>query len=266
MVALGVVYLLAVLLVSSVWGTVLGLATALISAAAFNFFHLPPTGRFTIAEGENWVALIVFFVTAIVASQLAEQGRRRAEEAQQRSREADLAAEMARLLLGGASIDESLRVVGQRIARVRPPLGGHRARLGQRPRSAAAHCRCWWKAAAPAPCWSPGTRRDRRSRPCRIAWYRRSRHWWAPPAGAKSWRQHSARVGAGLKLCVLRRPAASLVDRIPGFIDRDLALDGFKHVNARGRGEVQALDHNIRKLGRDRVALCRCLCGRLPEV
>ena len=62
MVALGVVYLLAVLLVSSVWGTVLGLATALISAAAFNSFHLPPAGRFTIAEGENWVALIVFFV------------------------------------------------------------------------------------------------------------------------------------------------------------------------------------------------------------
>jgi Domain of unknown function (DUF4118) len=44
-VALGVVYLLAVLLVSSFWGGWLGVATALASTLAFNFFHIPPTGR-----------------------------------------------------------------------------------------------------------------------------------------------------------------------------------------------------------------------------
>ena len=44
-VALGVVYLVAVLLVSSVWGGRLGAATALVSALAFNFFYIPPTGR-----------------------------------------------------------------------------------------------------------------------------------------------------------------------------------------------------------------------------
>ena len=46
--------------------------TALAGAAAFNVFHLPPTGGFTLAEGENWVALAVFVVTAVVASELAE--------------------------------------------------------------------------------------------------------------------------------------------------------------------------------------------------
>ena len=51
----GVVYMLAVLLVSSYWGLWMGLATALLSALAFNFFHIPPTGRFTIAESENWL-------------------------------------------------------------------------------------------------------------------------------------------------------------------------------------------------------------------
>jgi hypothetical protein len=35
----------------------------------------PPTGRFTISEGENWVALAVFFVAALVASTLAERER-----------------------------------------------------------------------------------------------------------------------------------------------------------------------------------------------
>ena len=41
-VSTGVVYLLAVLLVSSYWGLWLGLLTGFLSAAAFNFFHLPP--------------------------------------------------------------------------------------------------------------------------------------------------------------------------------------------------------------------------------
>ena len=40
-VSLGVVYLLAVLLVATVWGLWLGVATAVASALAFNFFHIP---------------------------------------------------------------------------------------------------------------------------------------------------------------------------------------------------------------------------------
>jgi two-component system, OmpR family, sensor histidine kinase KdpD len=115
-VALGVVYLLAVLLVSSFGGGGLGVATALASALAFNFFHIPPTGRFTISEGENWVALAVFFVAAIVASTLAERERTRTREAQERRQEADLSAEMARLLLRGSSLDDALPVVSARLA------------------------------------------------------------------------------------------------------------------------------------------------------
>jgi two-component system, OmpR family, sensor histidine kinase KdpD len=115
-VSTGVVYLLAVLLVSSGWGLWLGLFTAVLSAAAFNFFHIPPTGEFTIADGENWVALAVFLVAAGVVSGLADAARSRAEEAERRRGEADLAAEMARILLSGAVLDHSLRTVGQRIA------------------------------------------------------------------------------------------------------------------------------------------------------
>ncbi len=43
-VSLGVVYLLAVLVISLVWGALLGFTTALLSALAFNFFHIPPVG------------------------------------------------------------------------------------------------------------------------------------------------------------------------------------------------------------------------------
>jgi len=115
-VSTGVLYMLAVLLVSSRWGLWLGIATAVLSAIAFNFFHLPPTGRFSIAESENWVALGVFVVAAVVVSTLAARGNTRAEEAERGRREADLTAEMARLLLGGGRIEDSLATVGQRIA------------------------------------------------------------------------------------------------------------------------------------------------------
>jgi two-component system sensor histidine kinase KdpD len=112
----GVLYLLAVLLVASIWGLGLGLVTALASALAFNYFHIPPTHRFTISDGGNWVALGVFLVAATVAGSLAEIARARADEADRRRQEADLAAELARLMLGGADLPTALAVAGERLA------------------------------------------------------------------------------------------------------------------------------------------------------
>jgi two-component system sensor histidine kinase KdpD len=115
-VSLGVVYLLAVLLVSVTWGAGLGIATALLSAFAFNFFHLPPVGDLTISDSSNWVALVAFVVAAGLASSVAEVTRARAREADERRREADLAAEMARLLLRGNSLRETLPTAAARLA------------------------------------------------------------------------------------------------------------------------------------------------------
>ena len=115
-VSLAIVYLVAVLVISTVWGAWLGGLTALASALAFNYFHIPPTGRFTIADGENWIALVVFLIIAVIGSSVAQVARTRATEADQRRREADLAAEMARLLLRGNELSESLPDAAQRLA------------------------------------------------------------------------------------------------------------------------------------------------------
>ncbi|HEV3072745.1 MAG TPA: ATP-binding protein [Solirubrobacteraceae bacterium] len=115
-VSLGVVYLLAVLVVSATWGAWLGVATAVGSALAFNYFHLPPVGELTVRDSSNWVALVAFVVAAALASSVAEVTRARTREAQERRQEADLAAEMARLLLRGGSLEETLPTAAARLA------------------------------------------------------------------------------------------------------------------------------------------------------
>jgi two-component system sensor histidine kinase KdpD len=117
-VSLGVVYMLAVVIVSVTWGVWLGVGTSLLSALAFNYFHLPPVGRFTIRDADNWVALIAFVVVAVLASSVAEVTRARSREAAERRREADLAAEMARLLLGGRRLSEDLPTAAARLSQV----------------------------------------------------------------------------------------------------------------------------------------------------
>ena len=115
-VSLSVVYLPAVLVVSVVWGGWLGIATAVLSAAAFNFFHLPPVGQFTVRQSENWVALGAFLVVAMLASSVAAITRARTRDAVERRQEADLAAEMARLLLRADDLADALPTAAARVA------------------------------------------------------------------------------------------------------------------------------------------------------
>src|SRR3954452_23137810 len=104
--SLGVVYTPAVLAVSVFWGLGFAMAAAVASMLAFNFLFLPPVHTLTLADGRNWTALVVFLVTAVVASELAARARRRAVEAEQRRREAELLADAAAALLRDAPLDE----------------------------------------------------------------------------------------------------------------------------------------------------------------
>jgi two-component system sensor histidine kinase KdpD len=115
-VSLSVVYIVAVLAVSTYWGAVLGVLTSVASAAAFNYVFLPPVGRFTVADSRNLVALLCMLVVAVFASTLAEAARARALEADARRREADLGAELARTLLGAPRPADALAPAAHRLA------------------------------------------------------------------------------------------------------------------------------------------------------
>lgn len=115
-VSLSVVYLLAVVAVSTFWGLWLGIATGFASALAFNFFHLRPVGRLSLSDSREWVSLLAFIVVAIATGLLSELARARAQEADQRRREADISADLARLLLAASRPEEALPAAGERLA------------------------------------------------------------------------------------------------------------------------------------------------------
>ena len=85
-VSMGVLYLIVVLVIATRWGLRHGLFTAVVSAAAFNYFHIPPTGRLSIATSEQAVALAAYLAAALLAAVVAA----RAGEAERRRAEADL--------------------------------------------------------------------------------------------------------------------------------------------------------------------------------
>lgn len=84
-VALGL--LIVVLLVATLWGLRPAVMASLLGVVCFNFFYLPPVGRLTIDDPDNWIALISFLITAVTAGQLSAHAKRRAEEADAGRRE-----------------------------------------------------------------------------------------------------------------------------------------------------------------------------------
>ena len=114
--SLGVLYLFAVLPVAALWGLRLALLVSVVSMTVFNFLFLPPVHTFHLRESENWVALAVYLVTAISVSGLAARARYRAAEAEQRRREAALAAEVSALLLESPDVESQLPAIALRVA------------------------------------------------------------------------------------------------------------------------------------------------------
>ena len=67
----------------------------------YNFFFLPPTGTLTIADPQNWVALLAFLATAVTASHLSSSARRKTEEAKVRQQELQRMYDFSRALILG---------------------------------------------------------------------------------------------------------------------------------------------------------------------
>jgi two-component system sensor histidine kinase KdpD len=74
--------LLAIVLgVATVARLPIAIVVSVVAMLTFNFFFLPPVGAFTIADLQNWIALVAFLVVAVTASKLSTAAQVRAREA-----------------------------------------------------------------------------------------------------------------------------------------------------------------------------------------
>jgi len=101
--------LLVVLFVAAQWGARPAIVGSVLGVLSFNFFFLQPLHTFTIADQDNWVALIVFLITAVTAGQLSANAKRRAEEAEAGRREIERLYDELRDAFERASQAEALR-------------------------------------------------------------------------------------------------------------------------------------------------------------
>jgi len=104
-------FLVAVLVVSAAWGLRYAVFLSVVATLCFNFFFLPPVGTFTIADPQNWIALLAFLATGIIASQLSERARREALQAIQRRREIERLYSFSQRLLTTENIPELLNAL-----------------------------------------------------------------------------------------------------------------------------------------------------------
>ena len=100
--------LVAVLIVSAVWGLRYAVFLAVFATLALNYYFLPPVGTFRIAETQNWIALLAFLATAVVASELSERARAEALHATQRRREIERLYAFSQRLLTTENVPELL--------------------------------------------------------------------------------------------------------------------------------------------------------------
>ena len=115
---IGLVFLLGVLVASALWGFKLAVMTSLASAGVYAYFHLMSDGSFFPISDQDWAAISIFLPVALLANFLAGQARLRAAEADQRRRDADLAAELARLMLRAGDLRAALDRAAQCLAEV----------------------------------------------------------------------------------------------------------------------------------------------------
>ncbi len=89
------VLLLFVLCVATFGRLWMATAGAVIAALVLNFFFLPPIGTFVIDDPQNWVALFVFVIVAVIGSRLSATAQRRARDAERGALASTLLASLA---------------------------------------------------------------------------------------------------------------------------------------------------------------------------
>jgi two-component system sensor histidine kinase KdpD len=110
--SVGFAYLVAILVIATVWGLLEAAVASVAAALCLNYFFLPPIGTLTIADPENWIALFAFLLTAIIASELSARAKQRTREALDRQQDTERLYALSRAIL----LTEANRTAPKQIA------------------------------------------------------------------------------------------------------------------------------------------------------
>jgi two-component system sensor histidine kinase KdpD len=110
-------FLLIVLLVAARSRLWVAVTVSVASMLSFNVFFLPPIGTLTIADPQNWLALMVFLAVSLVASNLSAMARARTSEALARRDEMGRLFDVSRDVLLITDSREALSGLARAVAR-----------------------------------------------------------------------------------------------------------------------------------------------------
>ena len=96
------------------WGLIFSVCLSILCTLLYNYFFLPPIGSFTIADPQNWIALLAFLASAIFISKLSENERRQTELSEVRRKEMERLYEFSNQLL----MEENVHDVASHAPRV----------------------------------------------------------------------------------------------------------------------------------------------------
>jgi two-component system sensor histidine kinase KdpD len=101
---------------ASYWGLGLAAVASLAAALSFNYFFLPPVGTFSIADTQNWIALLAFLAAALIGSNLANRLHAASAASERREHELELLYDFSQRLLAPDNAAQLLRVLPYAIA------------------------------------------------------------------------------------------------------------------------------------------------------
>ncbi|MDB4888315.1 MAG: ATP-binding region ATPase domain protein [Gemmatimonadetes bacterium] len=119
-------FLLVVLAGSAAEGRALGVALAGVAFVVFNWFFLRPYNTLIIEDPRDWLVLVAFLVTGIVAAQLLERQRQATESARRRADEIDRLATLGAETLKAPRAAEALDAIA---AVIREAMGVERCSI-----------------------------------------------------------------------------------------------------------------------------------------
>jgi two-component system sensor histidine kinase KdpD len=122
---ISIAYLLVILALASTRGRYASILASLVAFLSFDFFLVPPLYVFTISSIEEWIALFVFLVTAILTSQLAVTLRQRVEQSHLRERETRTLYDLVRVTNREDEPEQQLHAIAVAIVDVFSSWGVH---------------------------------------------------------------------------------------------------------------------------------------------